>query len=150
MVDIRTDGNRDSVRGDRSEVVNGRWWTLDELNRERPDDDHPSTVDNLHHLYDTDEFTRCWRKEEVEVGAIDPGQLADDPDDFEGEAKIASLQRAVESGADLPGVVIFHHPQRAHPYVLIEGKHRFNAAHRASATRIFAWVTHLDCCGSGE
>lgn len=131
----------------RATVTSDRWWSLHELNAERPDHDHPSTVDNLHNLYDTDENASCWRKEQVEVSAIDPLQLADDPDDDVGEAKIAAIQQAVVTGADLPAVVVVHHPDLAHPYVLIEGKHRFNAAHRARAAVIFAWVAHLRCCG---
>jgi hypothetical protein len=136
------------VHNNASGLVSDRWWTLDELNDERPDDDHPTTVDNLYAIYDTDELARCWRKELVPVAAVDPIQLADDPHDVAGEAKIASLQRAVEAGDDLPAVVVVHHPDLAHPYSLMEGRHRYNAAHRAVTDVIFAWVGHLDCCGS--
>lgn len=129
-------------------MTSDRWWSLRELNTERPDHDHPSTVDNLHHLYDTDEYARCWRKEHVEVSAIDPMQLADDPDDDVGEAKISAIQQAFETGADLPAVIVVHQPELEHPYVLIEGKHRFNALYRARAAVIFAWVAHLNCCGT--
>lgn len=125
-----------------------RWWTLHELNSDRPDHDHPTTVDNLGAIYDTDQHARCWRQEHVAVPAINPIQLADDPDDRVGEAKIASLQTAVERGVDLPAVVVVHHSDLEHPYALMEGMHRYNAAHRVGVPTIFAWVAHLGCCGS--
>ena len=128
--------------------MSNRWWSLDELNDEAPDHDHPSTVDSLFHLYDLDALARCWRKENVATLSVDPGQLIDDPDDADGEAKVEAIRQSIRGGAVLPAVVTIHHPELVHPYVLIEGRHRYNAAHREASPWLRAWVAHPGCCGS--
>lgn len=124
-----------------------RWIALEELNAATPDHDHGSTVDNLEHLYRVSSQLACWHEEHVPVGQIDEGQLTDDPDDIEAETKIANIQSSLRNGHSLPPVVLVHHVDAPRPYVLIEGRHRYNAAHRAKATSMTAWVAHVHCCG---
>ena len=129
-------------------TVSDVWRSLNELNDETPDHDHWSTEDNMRDPHAASSDLRCWREEWIHVGEVDPFQLFDDPDDSEGDAKIESIRVTLRSGGSLPAVVTIHHPhQGEHPYYLIEGKHRYNAAFRESAETIFAWVAHLDCCG---
>jgi hypothetical protein len=124
-----------------------RWQTLKELNDATPDHDYGSTVDNLEHLYRVSSQLACWHEERVSVGQIDEGQLADDSDDAEGENKIADIQDALHNGHELPSVVLVHHEHVKQPYVLIEGRHRYNAAHREKSPSMAAWVAHVGCCG---
>lgn len=129
-------------------VMDRAWRSLSTLNAEAPDHDHGSTVDNLHELYGASEHLACWRKEEVEVGRVDPFQLFDDPDDIEGNSKIESIRATLRSGQSVPAVIIIHHAgNEKYPYWLIEGKHRYNAAHREKLPRINGWVAHISCCG---
>ncbi len=128
------------------------------MNAETPDHHHDSTVENLAGLFGASEDLRCFHKEYVVVTEINEALLHDDPDDVEGEAKIESIRSTIRSGASLPAIVLVHTPtgQSAwasspakgkgfyHP---LEGLHRYNAARRERAPRIYAWVAHVGCCG---
>ena len=124
-----------------------RWTTLEELNAAAPDHDHGSTVDNLDNLYGVSSELACWHEERVPVDQIDEGQLADDPDDTKSEGKITSIRFSLRNGHPLPPVVLVHHEDAQPPYVLIEGRHRYNAAHRENTPSMAAWVAHIGCCG---
>lgn len=124
------------------------WLSADECNAMLPDHDFGSTIDNLESVYDTSPRLKCWQSERVSTQQIDPGQLIDDPDDVDGHRKTESIREAIRSGSFVPPVIIIHRPTHdVYPFVLIEGRHRFNAAHRECATHMLAWVAHLGCCG---
>lgn len=46
-----------------------------------------------------------------------------------------------------PGAVSRTAPDTRVAALLIEGRHRYNAAYREALGSLFAWVAHLDCCG---
>jgi len=138
-----------------------RWWSLTELNAQAPDHHHDSTVENLAGLYDASEDLTCFLKEHVPVAEINESQLHDDPDDLEGDAKIESIRSTIRAGVPLPAVVVVHTPEGrsrwALPeyrgvgfYHLLEGRHRYNAAHRERTPRLYAWVAHIGCCGGPD
>lgn len=110
-----------------------------------PDHDFPSTADNLWH-YGIDEDVPCFSLCTVSSARVDPGQLLDDPDAFESQEKVASLQEAIRSGEPLPPVYLLHTVSSSHEYYLFEGMHRFTASHREQA-EMLAWLAHIGCCG---
>lgn len=137
------------------------WWSLTDLNAEVPDHHHDSTVENLAGIFDASEDLRCFHKEHVPVEEIQKWQLHDDPEDVEGDTKIEDIRRTIRSGIALPAIVLVHTPEGRGPfswhrergigfYHLLEGRHRYNAAHRERAPRIYAWVAHIGCCGGLE
>jgi hypothetical protein len=74
--------------------------------------------------------------------------LIDDPDDHEGHTKAESIRQSFRAGMFIPPVIIIHRPSPdGYAYFLIEGRHRYNAAHRGSTDTIKAWVAHVGCCG---
>ena len=126
------------------------WWSIDELNTEAPDEkDYGTTLDNLESLFGVSELLSCFHKEFVPIAKIDQGQLHDDPADAEGIAKIESIRCAMRAGTPLPAVIVVHDKSAATaaPYELIEGRHRYNAAHREGTPLLYAWVAHPGCCG---
>ncbi|MEN3615443.1 hypothetical protein AAH979_38845 [Plantactinospora sp. ZYX-F-223] len=138
-----------------------QWWSLTELNTEAPDHHHESTVDNLADIYNASESLRCFRKQHVPVPEIQQAMLHDDPEDVQANTKIESIRLAIRSGVTLPGVVLVHNPANRSPlprqgrryigsYHLLEGMHRYTAAHREEAPQIYAWVAHLGCCGGPQ
>lgn len=138
--------------------TDARWWSLNALNIEVPDQHHFSTVDNLSSIFNASDSLRCFRKERVLVAEIQKWQLHDDPHDHEGIAKIESIRSALRAGASLPAVVLVHAASNP-PFVLgssdlwlgnyhlLEGLHRYSATCLEQARSIFAWVAHLACCG---
>jgi hypothetical protein len=124
------------------------WLSADECNEMLPDHDYGSTIGNLETQYGISTQLKCWQLEEVPTPQIDPVQLIDDPDDHEGHAKAESIRQSFRTGALVPPVIIIHWPSDdEHPYVLIEGRHRYNAAHRERIGAVTAWVAHIGCCG---
>lgn len=122
------------------------WRSIWELNSSVPDYDYPSTVDNLR-FFGATQHLRCWRVQDVPVLEIDEYQLNDDPEARESIEKIASIRQSIRSGLPLPPVVTLHRLGERWPYNLIEGRHRFNAAHEERVPTIRAYVAHLGCCG---
>jgi hypothetical protein len=110
-----------------------------------PDHDYPSTADNLWH-YGADEETPCFTLDVVPENRIHPGQLLDDPDATESQAKVESIQDSIQRGDPLPPVYLLHTLRDGHEYYLFEGMHRFTASHRQQA-EVRAWIAHLGCCG---
>jgi hypothetical protein len=142
-------------------VGNDEWWSLADLNIEAPDHHHDTTVDNLGSIFNASENLRCFHKEHVLVAEIQKSQLHDDPVDVEGDTKIEDIRRTFRSGTPLPAVVVVHMPEGRSPfpsqkergigfYLLLEGRHRYNAIHREEAPQIYAWVAHVGCCGGPE
>ncbi len=101
-------------------------------------------VDNLYHLYGAGEDEEIWEPKTLSADLIDPSQLINDPDDEEGEAKGEAI-RGVRAGTWTPPLFLMHHTDNAHPFVLIEGMHRYTAAHHEGADTIGAWVAHSSC-----
>lgn len=127
------------------------WLSADECNALTPDHDYGTTIDNLEIQYGVSTDLACWHLESIPTAQIDPSQLIADADDTEGHAKVESIQISLRDGTFVPPVIIIHEsPLSAHPYVLIEGRHRYNAAHRESFSTVSAWVAHLGCCGGTE
>jgi hypothetical protein len=128
-------------------LVDGRpLLSLDETERLCSDHHYPSTADYLVQL-GADEDHPCFTLEQVPVGGIDPGQLLDDPDASESQAKVAAIQSGIRDGDRLPPVYLLHRPDVTPPLFLFEGMHRFTASHREQVG-VLAWVAHLGCCGS--
>lgn len=125
---------------------NSRWFSLLETNNLIPDHDIDSTISNSEG-YGIGEGDRRWTLEGVSVVAIDPMQLIDDPADHDGRAKAESIRATFRAGGFVPPVYVLHRPGADYPYFLIEGRHRYNAAHLETITHITAWVGHVDCCG---
>ena len=136
------------------------WWSLTDLNAEVPDHDHDhdSTVENLAGIFSASAGLRCFHKENVPVAEIQEWQLHDDPLDVDGDTKIENIRRTIRSGVSLPAIVLVHTPEGSGPfwklsgrgsgfYHLLEGQHRYNAAHREETPSIYAWVAHISCCG---
>ena len=125
-------------------------WSLQELNDEAPDNDHLTTVCSLEAMFRVSADLRCWEKMSIPVREIeDPGQLVDpeDPENSEDDAQIEDIRAALREGRRLAAVIIVHDPKDlVHQYWLMEGMHRYNAAHREDTAMIYAWVAHIDCC----
>ena len=122
------------------------YLSLHETNEIFPDHDFTSTWDNSE-AFGIPADANAWSLEAVPVPLIDPRQLLDDPDDIEGVKKIESIRRSLRSKDRLiPPVYVLRYEEREHPYCLIEGKHRYNAAHREKSAEITAWVGHQECC----
>lgn len=113
-----------------------------------PDNDYVSTVSNVEELFGVDDDDRCWEFKAVPMAMVSPFQLADDPDDIEGEAKIEGIRASIRDGVHLAPVFLVHEPEpgTTHPYYLIEGMHRFTARYREESKEILAWVGHFNCC----
>lgn len=124
------------------------WLSAHECNDYVPDHAHfGSTIDNLAHNYSVSGDLQCWPLGRIDPVQVDPYQLIDDPDDHEGHAKVAAIRTAVASGARMPPVIVVHQPRDAeHPYDLMEGRHRYNAA-LVDRLPMVAWVAHIGCCG---
>ena len=103
-----------------------------------PDNHFESTVDNLRAMWGAGEDDAIWTLQAVPVGLIHPFQLIDDPDDDEANAKVEGLRETMQSGGYIPPVYVIHVPQALYQYTLIEGRHRYNAAHRERAEIIAA------------
>jgi hypothetical protein len=124
--------------------------SLHATNEVFPDHDFWSTCDNSE-AFGIPSDAHAWGLEAVPVAQIDPFQLIDDPDDAEGLAKIASIRRSMRDGDRLiPPVYVLHYPEREYPFFLVEGKHRYNAAHQEERLALVAWVGHSQCCGSSR
>ena len=109
-----------------------------------PDEHHyDSTVENFE-AAGASEFDALWSLEKVPTTDVDPLQLIDGPTDETARAKVRSIQQAMRQGTFLPPVYVLHVP-RAFPYFLIEGRHRYNAAHEVHVPLLLAWVAHVEC-----
>ncbi|MFC9949064.1 ParB N-terminal domain-containing protein [Streptomyces prasinus] len=105
-------------------------------------------LDILEGDYLVTENFACWSAEIVPVADIDRYQIIDDPDDQLGWQKTALLQAALRENVTLPPIVLAHStPDDRGRYGLLDGRHRFNAAHLESVPLIRAWVAHIGCCG---
>lgn len=109
------------------------------------DHDFDSTVGTVRAETGLTEHEPCLTLERIPVARIDPAQLIDDAADDRGHAKVASIRGSIRSGTVLPPVVVIHNPADTFAYFLIEGRHRYNAAHAEHAAGIIAWVVHHDC-----
>lgn len=119
--------------------------SLDMTEQIYPDHDYPSTADNLWH-YGADGDSPCFTINTVPAVEIDPGQLLDDPDATDSQAKVESIQGSIREAEPIPPVYLLHTPAKKFQYYLFEGMHRFTATHR-EGTQLLAWVAHLGCCG---
>jgi hypothetical protein len=126
------------------------FLSLRETNELIPDHDFPSTWDNSEGFgIPVDAPLGPW-KECRFVRSI-PDSLMDDPDDLEALQKIESIRLSMRAkDRTIPPVYVLHYANQDHPFFLIEGKHRFNAAHLEGSEEIIAWVRHADCCRSDE
>ena len=72
----------------------------------------------------------------------------EDPWDYANDyTKIERIRAVLREGGSLPAVTVIHDPKdRLHPYGLMEGMHRYNAALHEGTAMIYAWVAHIDCC----
>ncbi|MGA5876597.1 ParB/RepB/Spo0J family partition protein [Streptomyces cellulosae] len=124
------------------------WVSLADLHRSRPCKDYDAVLDNFAALYGSTEDLPCWKTEVVAVREIDRVQIMDDLDDHDGTQRVTSLRLALRINASLPPVVLVHGltPDRGN-YFLLDGCHRFNAAHQEGQRDLPAWVAHIDCCG---
>ncbi|HET7414166.1 MAG TPA: hypothetical protein VFI97_00535 [Arthrobacter sp.] len=119
--------------------------SLDMTDHLHPDHDYPSTADNLWQC-GIDQDVPCFSLCTVNSARVDPGLLLDDPDAFESQEKVSSLQEAIRSGEPLPPVYLLHTVSSSYEYYLFEGMHRFTACHRERA-EMLAWLAHIGCCG---
>lgn len=121
---------------------------LADLHRAEPCKDYDAVLDNLAVLYSSTEDLACWKTETVAVGEIDRFQIMDDLDGEDRPQRVKSLRLALRSNAPVPPVVLVHGltPDRGN-YFLLDGCHRFNAAHEEGAADLAAWVAHIGCCG---
>jgi hypothetical protein len=127
------------------------WLSAEECNDLVPDHDFGTTIDNLEVQYSVSTALACWKLEAVPTLQIDPFQLIDDPADVEGHAKAESIRASLRASTYVPPVIIIHEPSRHdHPYILIEGCHRYNAAYRERVDTLAAWVAHIGCCGGPD
>ncbi|WP_169743079.1 ParB N-terminal domain-containing protein [Knoellia subterranea] len=109
-----------------------------------PDEQHyDSTVENFE-ASGASEFDAVWSLENVPVASVDPLQLIDDPTDETARTKVRSIQQAIRQDTFLPPVYVLH-VRRAFPYFLIEGRHRYSAAHEEQIPLLLAWVAHVEC-----
>ena len=123
----------------------GNWISLRTANLLVPDKDYDSAAENLQAIYGRSEDDPVWSLEKVAVVTIDPGQLIDDPTDEEALQKVDSIRSSIENGQSIPPVFLMHHERKRFPYVLIEGRHRYNAAHQHGEQAIAAQVAHVAC-----
>lgn len=119
--------------------------SLEVTDRIYPDHDNPSTADNLWH-YGANETTPCFTINTVHAVKVDPGQLLDDPDALESQAKVESIRQTIQRDEPLPPVYLLHTVGNEYEYYLFEGMHRFTASHREDV-QLLAWVAHLGCSG---
>lgn len=124
------------------------WSTLAGLHRSEPCKDYDAVLDNLAVLYSSTAQLRCWKSEVVPVGQIDRVQIMDDLDDHDETQRVKGLRSALRHNDPVPPLVLVHGltPDRGN-YFLLDGCHRFNAAHQEGTERLRAWVAHIDCCG---
>lgn len=122
----------------------GHFISLSDTQKVVEDDHYDSTVGNFEDWTGLDEYATVWDIEAVPVGLIDKGQLIDDPDDHWGHEKAESIRRSMRDGTFIPPVFVLHMPNKEWPYWLLEGRHRYNAAHREGVAVIPAWVAHCD------
>ena len=108
-------------------------------------EDYDSTVQNFEDITGACEGDPVWSLAKIAVAEIDPYQLIDDPDDDCGLAKVGEIRAVMRSGGFLPPVYAIHQPDHEYPYNLIEGRHRYNAAHAEQAELLLAWVGHVPC-----
>lgn len=107
-----------------------RFLSLSETQRVVEDDHYDSTVENFEVMTGFDEFDEVWEFEAVLVRLIDEGQLIDDPDDDRAHEKAESLRGSMRDGTFIPPVFLLHMPEKRWPYLLLEGRHRYNAHYR--------------------
>ncbi|PHV66136.1 ParB N-terminal domain-containing protein [Williamsia muralis] len=113
-----------------------------------PDKAYDSTADNVENGYGVSEHHECWAMKAIPTIAINRSQLTDDQGDAIGEAKIDDIRGSIREGVHLPPVFVIHEPDSGYPYLLIEGRHRYNARYRERSKEILgAWVAHFGCCG---
>jgi hypothetical protein len=128
-----------------------RFLSLSETQRVVEDDHYDSTVENFEAMTDFNEFDEVWEVEAVSVRLIDEGQLIDDPDDHSGHEKAESLRESMRDGRFIPPIFLLHMPEERWPYLLLEGRHRYNAHYREGVDVILAWVAHYECsCEPGN
>ncbi|MFG2634359.1 ParB N-terminal domain-containing protein [Streptomyces sp. NPDC048362] len=126
----------------------GEWRTLHDLNTEEQCKDYDQALDVLENVYNASEDLACWRTELAPVADIDSYQIIDDPGDDAGWRKAGALQEALRRNSVLPPIVLAHTaPSARGSYGLLDGRHRFNAAHLEGQPFIRAWVAHIGCCG---
>lgn len=110
-----------------------------------PDEDYDSTVENLEYLTGASETDAVWALARLPILHVHPDQLIDDPEDQDAWTKVAGIRKAMQSRSFFRPVYVLHRPDdTAHPYHLIEGWHRYNAAY-AEGVDLLAWVAHVDC-----
>lgn len=122
--------------------------TLSELHEKWPCKDFGTVVDVLAANYRSTEDLACWDRATVATRHIDRSQLIDDPDADDSWRKINSLRLEIRRQKSLPPLVLVHTLQAGgDDYLfLIDGFHRFNAAHLEEASQLSAWVAHIGCC----
>ncbi|MEV4965639.1 hypothetical protein AB0886_13280 [Streptomyces sp. NPDC024062] len=125
------------------------WETLCDLHAESPCKDYGEVLDILEGDYSTTEDIACWRTGFVAVEQIDRYQLIDDSDDVSGWRKVTLMRIALRQKATFPPLVLAHSTTSGDRgrYGLLDGRHRFNAAHLEKLPLIRAWVAHIGCCG---
>lgn len=124
------------------------WRTLRDLHAESPCKDYGEVLDILEADYLATESLACWNIESVVVAEIDRYQIIDDPDDQLGWQKTNLLRSALRRNTTLPPIVLVHSMTDDRGcYGLLDGRHRFNAAHLESVPLIRSWVAHIACCG---
>ncbi|MFF8927482.1 ParB/RepB/Spo0J family partition protein [Streptomyces longwoodensis] len=121
------------------------WSTLAVLHWSEPCKDYGAVLDGLAVLYNSTEELRCWKAEAVPV---DRFQIMDDLGDHDDTERVKRLRSALRRNELVPPLVLVHGltPDRGN-YSLLDGCHRFNAAHQEGTERLPAWVAHIDCCG---
>ncbi|MFE4651545.1 ParB/RepB/Spo0J family partition protein [Streptomyces sp. NPDC056707] len=123
------------------------WATLADLNKTEPCKDYGAVLDTLEADYNSTENLPCWQTEAVPVDEVDRYQIIDDPDDEDGRQKVELLREALRRSAPLPPIVVVHGPTSERgTYDLLDGRHRFNAAHEERLSSLSAWVAHIGCC----
>jgi hypothetical protein len=123
------------------------WRTLRELNSENPCKDYGQALEVFEANYGATEDLACWRTESVVIDEVDRYQLIDDPDDENGREKVNDLRHALCNKRQLPPLVLVHYSRDERgSYALMDGRHRFNAAHEEGVNRLAAWVAHIGCC----
>ncbi|WP_405464253.1 ParB/RepB/Spo0J family partition protein [Streptomyces griseoaurantiacus] len=124
------------------------WRAFRDLHAEEHCKDYDQALNVLEEDYRATDTLACWRTEFVAVAKIDRYQIIDDPDDFSGWQKVGELREALRQECLLPPVVLAHTaPDDRGSYGLLDGRHRFNAAHLEGSAYVRAWVAHVGCCG---
>lgn len=136
-----------SYAGGARSVSQETWLTAQECDDMVPDSDFGSTIGTLDAQYRVSTELRCWKLEAIATAAIDPLQLIDDSDDNDGHEKAERLRFEFRARRFVGPVTIVHSAANGYPYGLIEGRHRYNAAHREGLPTMKAWVAHIGCCG---